>query len=895
MTNKAVHLIVVRNSLEQSDVEHYHTDSLNDAMRQAFTNGIDPKRTRFYQDTIDVEHDITPNGQDDVAGLDKLLATSGTIYVVTYPADPITMAITALVVGVGVAVAMMAMMPDIPTAGEASQPPSANNSLSQRVNRARQGGRICDNYGRRHLVPDLIAKPYSFYVNHDETEFAYMSLGHGYYDIHNIYDGKTDVATINGTTVKVFEPNKSPVSDAPMLQIGNNFTADEASFAHMTVTRYDVVNGQVLAPPDNFITESLSINNAGEITGGNFNFTGQFVAGDSITIDGADKLESGNNLTEGTAPEQVVPVIYNLDGTYTITSVTADKIILNNPGAVNADFAKLISNTDFTKAAELTLSTSSQTLWQGPYYADTSDYDQLVFNVVAPNGIYANYGSNWAAYSVDFEAKVEVMRDGVVISSNTKSFTLDNRTGKKYIGGGYYLGDTYYPEEHIQTTDDEVRRTAAMTYFIADTYRELPTDRLRISFRRTTRTLKTDGGSFVQEIRVKDFFTARKLNAIEQHYDETTLYVKQRATEGAMSLKERKIIVDATRKVRDWQNNDALIPSLRADDIIYDMVTDPYICGLTKDHIDMPQVKAEIDKVIAHFGTELCAQFCYSFDVSNLTGQDHIAIAASAVFCQAYRANNKIRLLFEHPTLLPQIWFNAHNILPGTYQQTGSFGVAKNYDGVKIDYVDPLDDAKVSYHYPPDQSATNPHSMEVKGVRNKVQAHMHAMRVWQKDKHGNDQVTFTGADESNLVIPMMRIGVTNISRADVQYGSVMSIDVVGADIVLTTSNPVQFAPDMPYTIFVQLTNGMTDNIGCRAGADDYSVILDRLPADDISTSFDAVVRGTYELVAKTDTDYASYIVTTKTPGDGISNQITAINYDSRFYAYDTDYKNNLIS
>ena len=69
-----------------------------------------------------------------------------------------------------------------------------------------------------------------------------MSLGYGHFDIHQIFDGKTDVSTINGTTVKVFEPNKSPVTDTPQLQVGNNFTIDEQNFAHMYVTRYDVVN-----------------------------------------------------------------------------------------------------------------------------------------------------------------------------------------------------------------------------------------------------------------------------------------------------------------------------------------------------------------------------------------------------------------------------------------------------------------------------------------------------------------------------------------------------------------------------------------------------------------------------------------------------------------------------
>lgn len=217
--------------------------------------------------------------------------------------------------------------------------------------------------------------------------------------------------------------------------------------------------------------------------------------------------------------------------------------------------------------------------------------------------------------------------------------------------------------------------------------------------------------------------------------------------------------------------------------------------------------------------------------------------------------------------------------------------MVKDYDGVKIEYIDPLDDAKVSYHYPKPTNLPPILTDGGKGVRNRVQAHMHAMRVLQKDRYANDKVVFTGADESNLAIPMMRIGVTNVSRADVQQGSVRGLEVIGNNIVMRTSNSVKFIDGVQHTVFVQLANRTTDQIYCRAGADNYSIILSRMPLDDISVSNTVVVRATYELVAKTTTDYSSYIVTEKSPADNINNQLTALNYDNRFYQYDNDYKN----
>jgi hypothetical protein len=226
--------------------------------------------------------------------------------------------------------------------------------------------------------------------------------------------------------------------------------------------------------------------------------------------------------------------------------VSADKLTLDNPSAVNADFATLAANADFTKTAELNLSTASQTLWQGPFYTDQSELNfNIVLNVIAPNSLYINAkdGASWTPISVDFEVLVETLRDNQVINSTLSTHTLKNRTGDKYTGLTFYIRRTY-------TSDDEVRRTSAMTYFITVS-RERLTDVIRFSIRRKTRTIKADGKSVVQEIRIKDFFTARYATDAELRYDETTIYVKQRATEGAMALKERKINIDATRKGRN--------------------------------------------------------------------------------------------------------------------------------------------------------------------------------------------------------------------------------------------------------------------------------------------------------------------------------------------------------
>ena len=67
---------------------------------------------------------------------------------------------------------------------------------------------------------------------------------------------------------------------------------------------------------------------------------------------------------------------------------------------------------------------------------------------------------------------------------------------------------------------------------------------------------------------------------------------------------------------------------------------------------------------------------------------------------------------------------------------------------------------------------------------------------------------------------------------------------------------------------------------------DKQVKLPRLPRHEIAIGLDNAVQATYQLVATHNVGRDGYIVTAKDPSDGISNRISAINYDERYYAFD---------
>jgi hypothetical protein len=61
------------------------------------------------------------------------------------------------------------------------------------------------------------------------------------------------------------------------------------------------------------------------------------------------------------------------------------------------------------------------------------------------------------------------------------------------------------------------------------------------------------------------------------------------------------------------------------------------------------------------------AEFC-TIDDTNLSFEELVTNLCDAVFCTAYRQNNKLKLYFERPTDNSVMLFNFRNIIPDSYK-----------------------------------------------------------------------------------------------------------------------------------------------------------------------------------------------------------------------------------
>ena len=882
-----VELIVIRDpSNPQDSIEYYNGHNLEDLVKQAFKSGISDS-VRFYHADLTKEV-FELDERKDKQAIKAFCGLKGRVYAQVVPMglDPVSW----IIIGVSVAVSLAAtflLAPKMPEAGSQSQPPSPNNALAARSNKQRLGGRIPDIFGEVWSVPDLIAPTYSIYDNNKEVEFSYMCVGRGKHEVKQALDDTTPINQVFGSSVLIYDPDKT-LNDEPAFVFGEQFRPNEAEFARFAAKRYTSVNGQVLTAPDAYLKgSSLTFRNPNIIeTDDNISFLDKYKVGEKLLIEGAIDLKSGNNITVG-ADDDVTPITYSLNGQYIIEAVTEKQITLGNPSSVNADWQKLTNNVDFTvKPDAVTMSTEPTPLWQGYFYTDLKDHDGAYVNITAPALYRMGKNGDWVGLRLYGEIESEIVDNSnnpVAGTLHTQTFTIQSPESDRY-GWGDEGG---YDENTRFTKDDRVRASAAVTVKI-DNPNFAKGKRLRFRIARKSNAASSNVGMAVDEIKLKDFYGYHVMTASDMPKGVTTVYAKTLATEGALSIKERKLRLLVERYVTDYTTKELKL-SKRADDIIYHTATDPKIGNLTDEQIDFEQIKNEIDILVDYFGSEKFAEFCYTFDDNNLSSEEIIQTVARAVFSNAKRYGNKLMLDFEREVPASVAVFNSHNILPDSYAASESFGVINEYDGAKVEYADPVDDAQVTKSYPSD-AASNPHTEKLIGVRNELQATAHMMRLYNKDRYTYKSCEITAGDESNIVTRTNRITVASQTAVDVQQGTVEGVEVIGSDIVLHTSDPVNVSEGS--YLFIQTINNGVESIACSP-RDDYSVTLARLPQGELSIRNPRGLNAVYHIVGSNDGDKDAYIVTKKDPAEGMTNKLTCTNYSSKFYQNDKDYLNSI--
>lgn len=904
-----------------------------------------PENAKIYHNQIAESCDVTPNHPKRInAQIEHIQTLEGTFYVVIEPAwlQFVYYAIVAIMAAYSIYTVLTMPKPQAPTVG------SSNNELAQRSNQARLNGRIPDLFGRGRSYPDLIAEAYTVYKDGIEIEECMMCIGRGYYQILDMRDGTTEVSGIDGVSVSIYDPGVSIVNGIPTYQVGEAFAEPPLSVIKSSAingqtlqypndqkiessliyfqypnliktsgstidfttlftandivaiynARYGVLDvmlsGEIMVTSSGSVIIESTTNIANENTFKGLLLTGALVdisttSGDppettvtkrdlsgQYVISGITKtaisggfhyeivLSNPNTvnsnwqyvnddytLTSGALLNKNTQGI-NLDGSYTIATITADTITLAPPSSVNNEWDKLstLPNQNTTGQDVLVRLDGSTDKWVGWFNIAKNDATGLFYNLVYPQGLY------WQSRSGRQDAhpsriKIEYQQ----IDNNNVPF------------GAIYSNEFYIFDRKLTQFGKSVTVDFPFTG----------------SFRFRVARLTNDDSNARADVKIKDVF-GFSISDKDIYNNVTVLRSRTVATDGALSIKERKLNCLVNRKL-PLNGTGPLQVTRSAGQALINLALDPYIGRRISTEVDIAQINAEIAKVNAYFGSDLMSEFNYTIDDDNLSFEEIAGMVASAAFCEPYRFGSLTRLKFEQPQENAVLLFNHRNKVPLTEKRSYTFGVQKDYDGVELEYTSDVDDARVKYIIPEDITPKNPLKITTTGIRNEAQAKVRAWREWNKLRYKYMSCEVEVLDESELLIRNDRILVADNTIVDTQDGEVEAVD----GLIIQTSQPCTFEVGHDYYIFLQMSNATVDVVPCTAGADKYHVVLSRPPVQPLVVSDDRYVKTLYTLVRADQSESQAFMLEELTPQTQMTNTLKASNYDARFYERDHDF------
>jgi len=910
-------------------------------------------QARIYIQPACAQNDVTPTNKVDEASL-QMLAKKHDFDIVCHAAGltPIEwVAVASLVLSIGTTVFTLLNMPK----NKDSEQGSSNNNLSNPQNQQRIGSRIPDILGTVKSIPDLIAPGVNVYENNKQVEEQLMCLGRGYYSVSDIRDGDTPFDSIEGASISIYDPGVNIVNGVPHTQIGDNF--NYAPFiAKPSKSINDqllaVPNELAISSKDLYfqypnliksktgnVPGGFAANDQLLLRGGVFNIGDQQISGatlvrpnGTIEINSTQELINYSALNRIKIESLLVPLsadaYASLAGTYSINSISKSGstyiIQLGSPAAINRDWNLIDENRSGNISAILSDTTTSINL-DGKYSVASISSSSIALNI--PSAMLAQWTKintifGGSTISETSDLSIDKLNDkwvGWIEFTNQESeelwINLKAPQGLWYQDskGGVWPREVYCKIEYQQIVNNQpsgpIYERLTSVQSASNNYRDAVglTEKIEFPFTghfrfRVCRTTEDDLSSKVaDDVNVTDAYAVHALQKFV--YDDLTI-VRTRviADKTALSIKNRQLSMIATRKLYSYASgvkSQQRIATNNFADIVCAVTEDPFIGRRSVSELDVVGLYQTSNYIQSYFGTYKATEFNHTFDQANQSYEETLAQIASVVFCNARRESGKIYFQFERTNPSSSILFNHRNKKPGSETRTEKFGVTNEYDGVEVSWIDPDDSWTEKTLKLPDENITNPKKIELSGVTNKYQAHFLAHRAWNKIRYQRETVQFTAYGEADLITINDRVAVTDDtipSLVPIGDGFTQGevVEWMGQNIAL--SQPVQLKTDQSYIIHLQLPNGSIETMQVAQGSDDWHLVLERLPTLPLVTSWDGKVAPTvYSITLSQNKDSEAYLVSEKSPSGTFESQITAINYDTRYYKNDSDYLNNLIT
>lgn len=735
-----------------------------------------------------------------------------------------------------------------------SRSASSNNALQGRTNASRPGERIADIRGFVRAYPDLLMD-YRIFKDRTEYEVQFLCVGAGEYQLEDVRDGITPAANISGEQLDFYKNGAAPGFGSPYMNIGG--AVNLSQFPIMVAKASNEADGSEVKPPNyaDISKATFKIYSTGEIDT-------SIESSTSTTIDWSERAPVGSTVTltqfysfTANALPAGTYTRNDLSGTYTVLSSGENILIVDTTGHTGwsalsgsgqAAYLEAYLRTDgyweFSNSGGSTLqkfapSVDSSTPYVvGPYLLDSAD--KVMVNLYAQNGVYKTDGDVYP-FTCNFQ---------VILSDPTGA--MANVTYNMSVSGRF-------------------TEAVGNTLIVNNPY----PGAVNVSVRRTSNTDKDFSGSVVDTVKWRDLYAISNISA-RSYGDVTLIHTVTKATNAALKQKERKLNMLATRIYNG-------VASRNFADVVLSIHTDPFFGRRDLTTIDVDALYDVQQQILDYFGDPRSIQVGYTFDNNSTTYEEALQTICNAVNVTPYQVGNVLYFFPELPQNTSAMQFGHMFKVPGSDKRTRAFSPPKDYTGIQVKYYDHDEE---SYLYVTQGEETNVNKIDLDACQSKYLAGIRARREYNKLLYQRVTHECQALSIGLQAAPGMRVDMVDNTRVKQMDGVVTDVD----GLTLYLSDPVELLSGYTYSITLTGRLGTLENVPIVAGTDEFSVVLQSMPEQEIYTGW---MRDRTAYVIRTDderTKLAMLVQSMEPSGRDNNYQVglTCINYDARYYQDD---------
>lgn len=733
---------------------------------------------------------------------------------------------------------------------------SPNNRLTGQTNLARAYQAIPDIIGKVRAFPDLVQPSVSEYRAHIKYVSELMCVGVGEYFVEKVKYAETLLNDITGSTYKIY----SPGDIIPLVTEG--FESPD-------------VNGQNIVGPNEIDTVDMDIN--------------------TRTINSVGWIS-------GTRVRLIVPMETNPDFNGLINETPGERVTVTFNQYQQQAYHPNPSESSDVEYRYRWHSRSAM----GTFVSCDVSGDNYVIIIGDVPMLYMEWGDGWQWQNgINFDYfRVQVHGGGWVgpfispVSCDQIWFNIIFNSGLKssvtFIVEWWAVNNSNV--EIPGTKDRETFSYSANTYDGRYFTKKITPkhERSRYAYRviRTT----TSGADALGRSKLEEVYAIRIRENV--NVKDTLIWVETEATEQATGAKEKKINLEATRKMITYNDETGEIDyELKPSRDFADGVLHSLIIGAKRDPAEIDiETLYKISKELRIIDEQL-GYHDFSYDDKDISLGQRITAICNTARVTTFRDGVQRHFVRDEVQTRPSVQFDARNLANEKYTKQRKISLPGSYDGVELEYIDATDanddgtDKKAFIRLRIDKvnkqivegECNRPLKIQLAGCRNYPQAMNRAQLEARKLVYQRNFVEATALSDANIV----QIGEV-VRWADPYSSIAASGEVVAVnDTVFTTDQALELDTNIAYKVSI------TDAAGYP------SAWIDAYPVDGNAKAFRAeyheaivadndtiLVGSRFVITLAVGKEPSEYILTQKKFNDIDKIKITLAEYNDLIYEYD---------